>query len=58
MDTQNPFDDENQPFFVLTNQAKQLSLWPQHIDIPRGWQVIFGPKQRQSCIEYVEQQAQ
>ena len=50
----NPFDNENGTFLVLANQEGQHSLWPERIDVPDGWDVVFGPDSRPSCAEYVE----
>lgn len=50
----NPFDDEQQSFFVLVNHEGQHSLWPQFAQIPAGWEAVFGPDARQPCLDYVE----
>jgi MbtH protein len=50
----NPFDDENGTFFVLVNDEGQHSLWPTFIDVPEGWQVVFGEDTRQACFDYIE----
>ena len=49
----NPFDDEGS-FYVLVNDEEQHSLWPVFADIPSGWQPVFGPDDRQRCLEFVE----
>ncbi|MFC5741360.1 MbtH family protein [Dyella tabacisoli] len=50
----NPFEDTNGTFLVLVNDEKQHSLWPQFAEIPAGWKTMFGPEQRQACLDYVE----
>jgi MbtH protein len=50
----NPFDDQDATFLVLTNDENQHSLWPSFIDIPAGWQTIHGPAARQACLDYIE----
>jgi len=50
----NPFDDQDATFLVLTNDENQHSLWPSFIDIPAGWQTIHGPAARQGCLDYIE----
>ena len=50
----NPFDDENGSFFVLVNDEGQHSLWPAFIDVPAGWEVVFGEDARQACVDYIE----
>jgi MbtH protein len=50
----NPFDDENGTFFVLVNNEDQHSMWPTFIDVPEGWDVVFGEDTRQACFDYIE----
>jgi uncharacterized protein YbdZ (MbtH family) len=51
----NPFDDDNEDFFVLVNNEEQHSLWPGFADVPVGWRVVFGAADRAACLDYVEQ---
>jgi MbtH protein len=51
----NPFEDENGIYRVLTNDEGQHSLWPDFIDVPAGWTTVHGPANRQSCLDYVNQ---
>lgn len=51
----NPFEDENGIYRVLINDEGQHSLWPDFIDVPAGWTTVHGPANRQSCLDYVEQ---
>ena len=50
----NPFDDEQAEFLVLRNDELQHSLWPVRIEVPSGWEPVFGPDGRAACLEYVE----
>ena len=50
----NPFEDPDGTYLVLVNAENQHSLWPRHIDVPAGWDVVFGPAGRAECLEYVE----
>ncbi|EKN4689224.1 MbtH family protein [Yersinia ruckeri] len=50
----NPFDDETIPFLVLINEQRQYSLWPEFSAIPAGWESVFGPALRESCVRYLE----
>lgn len=50
----NPFDDPEGVFYVLVNDEQQHSLWPGHLAVPAGWQVVHGTDTRQSCLDYVE----
>ncbi|ROU07251.1 MbtH family protein [Lysobacter enzymogenes] len=51
----NPFEDNNGTFLVLVNDENQHSLWPEFAEVPAGWRTVFGPEQRQACLDYVEQ---
>lgn len=53
--TTNPFDDESAQFLVLVNDENQHSLWPVFADVPDGWRVVFGPGDRASAVDYVEE---
>jgi MbtH protein len=48
-----PFDNADAGYLVLVNQVGQHSLWPDAIDVPSGWQVVFGVGRRQDCLDYV-----
>ncbi len=48
-----PFDIEDASYLVLVNHLGQHSLWPEVIDVPPGWEVVFGGGERQACLDYV-----
>jgi MbtH protein len=48
-----PFEIEDASYLVLVNRLGQHSLWPEVIDVPSGWQVVFGGGERQACCDYV-----
>lgn len=50
----NPFEDPDANYLVLVNDENQHSLWPAFIDVPDGWQVVFGEASRDECLEYIE----
>ncbi|MFF7331876.1 MbtH family protein [Streptomyces sp. NPDC090306] len=54
MSYENPFDRADGRFHVLVNHENQHSLWPAHLDVPEGWDVVFGEDTRDACLEYVE----
>lgn len=51
----NPFDDETGSFLVLINDEEQHSMWPAFVEIPAGWQMVYGEADRAACLEYIEQ---
>ena len=51
----NPFEKEDARYNVLINHEEQYSLWPESIDVPKGWSVVYGPDTKESCGEYIEE---
>ncbi|MFD1546325.1 MbtH family protein [Nonomuraea guangzhouensis] len=50
----NPFENNDADYYVLTNDEGQHSLWPSFIEIPAGWNNVYGAENRQSCLDYIE----
>ena len=50
----NPFEDNDAQYLVLVNDEGQHSLWPVFVEIPAGWNQVFGEAGRQACLEYIE----
>jgi MbtH protein len=50
----NPFDEPDAKYLVLINDEGQHSLWPVFVDVPEGWEVIFGEDGRQECLEFID----
>ena len=50
----NPFDNPEGQYLVLTNEEGQHSLWPSFAEVPAGWQTVYGVADRESCLDYVE----
>lgn len=50
----NPFEDPNADYFVLVNAEGQHSLWPVFVEVPAGWEVVFGAAGRQEGLDYIE----
>ncbi|MET8560978.1 MbtH family NRPS accessory protein [Streptomyces flaveolus] len=50
----NPFEDPDADYLVLRNPEHQYSLWPTFVDVPAGWEVVFGSASRTDCTEYIE----
>ncbi|WP_310887160.1 MbtH family protein [Pseudomonas syringae] len=47
-------DDTTEDFLALVNRQGQYSLWPHSLSIPTGWESVFGPSQRNACVDYIE----
>lgn len=52
----NPFERDDIDYSVLVNDEGQHSLWPDLIDVPAGWRVVFGPAARDACLGHVERE--
>ncbi|WSD21412.1 MbtH family protein [Streptomyces phaeochromogenes] len=50
----NPFEDEDANYLVLKNEEGQFSLWPTFVDVPDGWELVFGEAERQACLDFIE----
>lgn len=50
----NPFEDAEGVYRVLRNTVGQYSLWPDFVEVPRGWHSVFGPGRRADCVEHIE----
>ncbi len=50
----NPFEDPDADYLVLVNDEGQHSLWPTFVDVPEGWNQVFGASPRQDCLDYIE----
>lgn len=50
----NPFEDPNADYLVLKNEEGQFSLWPTFVDVPDGWESVFGEAPRQACLDFIE----
>ncbi|WP_406481169.1 MbtH family protein [Streptomyces platensis] len=52
----NSLDEPDGSFLVLMNHEAQYSLWPEFAEIPDGWTVAHQKSDRQTCLDYIEQQ--
>ena len=51
----NPFEDPDGRYLVLINDEAQYSLWPAWIEVPAGWSVKLDETDRQSCLDYINE---
>ncbi|AXG83043.1 MbtH family protein [Streptomyces paludis] len=51
----NPFEDQDATYLVLKNEEGQFSLWPTFVDVPDGWEPVFGEADRQACLDFIEE---
>lgn len=51
---ESPFENDDLAYVILINDENQHSLWPADMTVPAGWNVIYGPDSRTSCLNYVD----
>jgi MbtH protein len=51
----NPFEDPDGRYLVLINGERQYSLWPSFAEVPSGWTVALTETDRQSALDYVNE---
>ncbi|UOQ42596.1 MbtH family protein [Halobacillus salinarum] len=49
----NPFENEASDYLVLINEEGQYSLWPAFIDVPSGWEIVYGKESRDKCLHFI-----
>ncbi|MRS15453.1 MbtH family NRPS accessory protein [Enterobacteriaceae bacterium RIT691] len=49
MQISNPFDDAQGQFYLLQNEHRQYSLWPQQCALPAGWDILSEPQSLDAC---------
>ncbi|MBP2077292.1 MbtH protein [Oceanobacillus polygoni] len=50
----NPFENPDGIYVVLINEEGQYSLWPDFLDIPSGWENVYGADNREKCLDYIK----
>ncbi|WP_371657291.1 MbtH family protein [Streptomyces sp. NBC_00280] len=50
----NPFEEADGAYKVLRNDEEQHSLWPGHLDVAPGWDVVLDGASRTECLDYIE----
>jgi MbtH protein len=51
----NPFDNDDETFFVIVNDEGQYSLWPTFREVPAGWMVELEPGTRTASLDYIKE---
>ncbi|MBF4551062.1 hypothetical protein C5E07_14435 [Pseudoclavibacter sp. RFBJ3] len=50
------WEDSGEQVFVVRNEHRQHSLWPDFAQTPTGWVRVFGPATAEDCRAYVARQ--
>ncbi|SOJ55237.1 Enterobactin biosynthesis protein YbdZ [Mycobacterium simulans] len=53
--TVNPFDDDNDTFFVFVSDEEEHSLLPVFAEVPDGWRMACGEATRTEYMDYIDQ---
>lgn len=51
----NPFDDGEGDWLVVVDTGGHHALWRPHLDVPKGWRVVYSGPDRDGALDYVEQ---
>jgi len=49
------FDREDTVFTVVVNHEEQYSIWPEYMDIPKGWRAVGKTGKKAECLEYIKE---
>jgi uncharacterized protein YbdZ (MbtH family) len=55
MEYSNPFDAPQGRFFILENDRRQFSLWPEHCELPAGWVAVCEPALAEVCHAWLQE---
>lgn len=42
-------------YYVVVNHEEQYSIWPSEKEMPNGWETVGNKKNRQECLDYIEE---
>jgi MbtH protein len=49
------WDSEDTSFRVVINHEEQYSIWPDYLDIPKGWSAVGKSGKKQECLDYIKE---
>jgi MbtH protein len=49
------WDDEDTTFRVVVNHEEQYSIWPDYLELPKGWSAVGPTGKKQVCLEYIKE---
>ncbi|XXT19033.1 MbtH family NRPS accessory protein [Sorangium sp. So ce429] len=49
------WDDEEATFKVVVNHEEQYAIWPESMDLPRGWRAAGKAGKKQECLAYIKE---
>ncbi|GAB2722902.1 MbtH family NRPS accessory protein [Kitasatospora kifunensis] len=51
----NPFDGGEGDWLVVANAGGQYALWRPHLEVPKGWQIVYAGPDRDGALDYVQE---
>ena len=42
-------------YVVVMNHEEQYSIWPEHKDMPLGWEAVGTKGQKAECLDYINE---
>jgi MbtH protein len=49
------WDNEDTNFLVVINHEEQYSIWPDFLDMPKGWNAVGKSGKKQECLDYIKE---
>jgi MbtH protein len=49
------WDDEDTTFRVVVNHEEQYSIWPDYLELPKGWSAVGPTGKKQVCLDYIKE---
>jgi MbtH protein len=49
------WDSEDTNFLVVVNHEEQYSIWPDYLDMPKGWKAVGKSGKKQECLDHIKE---
>lgn len=49
------WDSEDTIFRVVINHEEQYSIWPDYLDLPKGWNEVGMTGKKQDCLAHIKE---
>lgn len=48
-------DEDDTIYAVVINHEEQYSIWPNHRELPLGWNTVGKTGTKRECLDYIEE---
>lgn len=48
------WDSEDTVFKVVVNHEEQYSIWPDYLELPKGWNEVGKSGKKQECLDFIK----